>query len=149
MLQVLFDEYPAATDKFLKEKAKACSRSAPEARSYRAVYASVLRWRRVLERLPALQELRPTDNELHILRTLKSRLNREILRGAAERSIFANMVSSAHVAQGRKVVIRTPHGSPQVVAMGEASHSIELPSSELADPMRGHLNRIQLLRDAR
>lgn len=149
MLHAAFDEYPAATDEFLKEKAKACSRSAPEARSYRAVYASVLRWRRVLGRLPTLQELRPTDNELHILRTLKSRLNREILRGAAERSILANMVSSAHVAQGRKVVIRTPHGSPQVVPMGEASHSIELPSSELADPMRGYLQRIQLLRDAR
>lgn len=149
MLHTAFDEYPTATGDFLKEKAKACSRSAPEAGAYRTVYTSVLRWHRVLRRIPALEELRPTDSELHILRTLKNRLNREILRGAAERSIFANMVSSVHIAQGRKVVIRTPYGSPQVVPMGEASHSIELPSSELADPMRGHLQRIHLLRDAR
>ncbi|MDT4850101.1 hypothetical protein FQZ97_842420 [compost metagenome] len=149
MLQVLFDEYPAATDEFLKEKAKTCTRSAPEAEAYRKVYASVLRWHRVLRRLPSLNELRPNDSELHILRTLKHRLNRAILRDAAERSIFANLVSGVHVAQGRKVVIRTPYGSPQVVPMSEASHSIELPSSELADPMRGQLQRIHLLRDAR
>lgn len=149
MFNEAFAEYPGATEDFLREKSKICSRAATESAVYRGVYANVLRWRRVLARLPDLKELRPTDSDLHTLRTMKRRMNRDIIRGAAERSIFAEIFTSVHVAQGRKFASHTQFAPPQVVEMGEASHMIELPSSEIADPMRGLLHRATLLKDAR
>jgi hypothetical protein len=149
MLNEAFAEYPGATEDFLREKTRAFPRSDPVAPVYRDVYANVLRWRRVLARLPALKELRPTDSELHALRSMKRRMNRDILRGAAEQSVFANLFTSVHVAQGRRFASHTRFGPPQIVEMGQASHSIELPSSELADPMRGLLQRLTLLKGAR
>lgn len=149
MLNEVFAEYPGATEEFLRAKVKVYPRSDPVAPVYRGVYANVLRWRRVLARLPVLKELRPTDSELHALRTMRRRMNRDILRGATEHSVFANIVTSVHVAQGRRFASHNRFGSPQVVEMRQASHSVELPSSELADPMRGLLQRLSLRRGAR
>lgn len=149
MLNEVFVEYPRATEEFLREKTRACPRLDPVAPVYRGIYANVLRWRRVLAHLPKLKELRPTDSELHALRTLNQRMNRDILRHAAERSIFAKIFTNVHVAQGHRFATHTKFGPPQVTQMNQASHSVELPSSELADPMRGFLQRMTLLENAR
>lgn len=149
MLDKTFAEYPGATEEFLKAKTSTLPRSAPEAHLFRGVYANVLRWRRVLARLPQRKELRPCDGELQVLRARKRRINREIMRGAAERSIFRDLVTSMHMAQGRKFATHTMIGPPQVAEMTESSHFVELPSSERADPMRGQLERSNLLRSAR
>lgn len=149
MLDKAFLEYPRATEEFLKDKTSMLSPSAPEAHVFHGIYASVLQWRNVLERLPNRKELRPSDAELQVLRARKRRINREIMRVAAEQSIFASLFTKVHIAQGRKFATHTPFCAPQISQMAESSHFVELPSSELADPMRGQIERNTLLRNAR
>lgn len=149
MLDNAFLEYPGATEEFLKDKISTLSPSAPEAQVFQGVYANVVQWRGVLEKLPNRKELRPSDAELQVLRARKRRINREIMRVATEQSIFASICTNVHMAQGRKFASHTPFGAPQITHMAESSHFVELPSSELADPMRGQIERNNLLRNAR
>lgn len=145
MLDEAFAEYPNATVEFLKERTRPAERSKPFSHVYRGVYANALRWHRVLARLPRLNELRPTDSQLHALRAMQSRLNRQILRAANEQSIFAGAVTQIHIAQGRRFVARTEHGLTSISELQHASQAIELPSSELADPVGGMLRRAHRL----
>jgi hypothetical protein len=145
MLNEAFAEYPNATEEFLRARTRAARRDAPFAAVYRGSYANVLRWRLVLRRLPRLNELRPTDAQLHALRAMRQRVNREIMRGAHEKSVFASIFTQVNLAQGRRFATHTEHGAPQVAEMQQASHSIELPSSELADPVGGMLRRARTL----
>ena len=145
MLNEALVEYPNATVEFLKERTGPEERAKPFSHVYRGVYANALRWRRVLARLPRLNELRSTDSQLHALRAMQSRANREILRVANERSIFAALATRMHIAQGRRFVARTEHGLTSISEMQHASQAIELPSSELADPVGGMLRRAQRL----
>lgn len=149
MLNEAFAEYPHATEEFLRARTRPTDRREPFAPVYRRVFANVLRWRLVLRRLPQLAEIRPTDAQLQALRARRQRVNREILRGAAERSVFASIFTNVHLAQGRRFATHTPHGAPQVAAMQQSSHSIELPSSELADPVGGMLRRARALAASR
>jgi hypothetical protein len=71
------------------------------------------------------------------------------MRGAAERSVFASIFTNVHLAQGRRFATHTAHGAPQIAEMQQASHSIELPSSELADPVGGMLRRAKTLSASR
>ena len=71
------------------------------------------------------------------------------MRVAAERSIFASICAKVHLAQGKKFASHTPFGEPQITQMAESRHFVELPSSELADPMRGQIERHNLLQSAR
>lgn len=149
MLNEAFAEYPAATEEFLKSRTTTTERQAPFAPVYRGMYAIVLRWRMVLRRLPRLNELRPTDAQLQALRAMRQRVNREIMRGAAQKSVFASIFTNVHLAQGRRFATHTAHGAPQIAEMQQASHSIELPSSELADPVGGMLRRAKTLSASR
>ncbi len=146
MLNEAFVEYPHATAEFLKGKTKSAERTKPFSHVYRGVYANALRWRRVLARLPHLNELRPADSQLHALRAMQSRTNREILRIANERSIFSALVTRMNIAQGHRYVARTEHGLTSISEMQRSSHAVELPSSELADPVGGMLRRAKRLR---
>lgn len=145
MLNEAFQEYPGATMEFLQSRTRPTARKEPFAHVYRGVYANALRWRRVLSRLPQLNELRPTDTQRHALRAMRQRMNRDIMRVAGEHSVFASLVTNVHIAQGRRFASHTVHGAPQVFDMQEASHSVELPSSELADPVGGMLRRAKAL----
>ena len=149
MLNEAFAEYPAATEEFLKSRTTTAERQAPFAPVYRGMYANVLRWRMVLRRLPRLNELRPTDAQLQALRAMRQRVNREIMRGATQKSVFASIFTNVHLAQGRRFTTHTAHGAPQIAEMQQASHSIELPSSELADPVGGMLRRAKTLSASR
>jgi hypothetical protein len=141
MLNETFSEYPAATEEFLRSRTRPGTRHEPFAHVYRGVYANALQWRRVLSKLPKRNELRPTDSQHHALRSLRQRINRDIIRMAEKRSIFAFLSTKMHVAQGRRFTSHSIHGVPQLVEMQQMSHSVELPSSELADPVGGMLRR--------
>ncbi len=145
MLNEAFVEYPNATVEFLQVRTRPSERKEAFSHVYRGVYANALRWRRVLARLPRLNELRPADTQLHALRAMRSRMNREILRVANEHSIFAALSTKMNIAQGRRFVVRTEHGLTSISEMQHASHAIELPSSELADPVGGVLRRARRL----
>jgi len=149
MLNEAFVEYPNATVEFLQGRTRPSERNEPFSHVYRGVYANALRWRRVLARLPRLNELCPTDSQLHALRAMRSRMNREILRVANEHSIFAALSTKMNIAQGHRFVVRTEHGLTSISEMQQASHAIELPSSELADPVGGMLRRARRLGGSR
>ena len=138
-------EYPNATVEFLKMHKGPTKRSLPHSRLYRGVLANALRWKRVLERLPRLKELRPTDPQLRALHMMQWRRNAEIMRIARERSVFASLATQVNLAQGRKFATHFGRGMPQVSEMVETKHSMELPSSEVADPAGGALTRVSTL----
>lgn len=149
MLNAAFAEYPGATVEFLGERTKTTRRTEPFASVYRGVYANALKWRRVLKRLPPRKELRPTDSQLHALRAMRQRINRDIMRTAGERSIFAGLFTNVHVAQGQRFTSHTADSEPQVFEMQASSHSMELPSSDLSDPVGGMLARAKQLAASR
>ncbi|RWA52601.1 hypothetical protein AU476_16900 [Cupriavidus sp. UYMSc13B] len=149
MLNLSFAEYPGATEDFLKEKTRTNQRSDAAAHVFRGVYANVLRWRRVLTKLPQLEEIRASAAELQTISGLRRRFQRDVMRVATEASIFAEIFPRAHIAQGRKFAAHSRFGPPQMATMAQSSHSVELPSSELADPMRGELERRKFLESAR
>lgn len=149
MLNDAYTEYPEATFDFLRERIDSTSRTEPFASVYKGVYATAQRWQRVLMRLPTLNELRPIDGQLHALRGMKLRINRDIMRAVEQRSVFASMVTNVHVAQGRRFTSHSANLPLQIAEMQAASHSMELPSSELADPVGGALRRAKLLSASR
>lgn len=149
MLNEVFTEYPTATVEFLKSRADSLGDSATSVQMYREFLEHASGWREVLASLPRLNELRPTDTQLYALHGMRLRMNREIIRVAEERSIFAAVATRVQIAQGRRFASHTMFGPAQVVDMQEASHSIELPSSELADPVGGMLRRAKALEGSR
>ena len=148
MLDKAFLEFPAATEAFLESKTIALVND-PDAHIYRDIYANALQWRGVLEKLPHRKEILPTDLEMQALRNMSRRFHREVMRLASERSFFSKFCSNTYVAQGKKFAIHTANGVPQISHMAEMTHSVELPSSELADPMRGLIERENFIRGAR
>ena len=148
LLNRAFQEFPEATEQFLREKSKSVPKRTEISQVYRGVLANALRWRRVLNRLPSLNELRPTDEEIQVIRSLRVRFNRDVQKQAAEKSFFAQLVSTSHIAQGRRFASHDFKTPPTIGSMAQHSHSIELPTSELSDPMKGYLQRAFMLRDA-
>ncbi|TBR11656.1 MAG: hypothetical protein EPO47_01535 [Rugosibacter sp.] len=145
MLNDAFEEYPGATEKYLEEKVKTVAKNSPAGNMYRGVYANALRWKRVLNQLPALNELRPSDPQLFALGQLRAKINRDVNRQARQMSVFASFAKTSHLLQGRRFVTRTPSGPPQIAEMKSFGQTIELPSSERADPIGGMIKRARLL----
>jgi hypothetical protein len=149
MLDYLFVEYPGSAKTFLKSKAKAFPKTSEVGKLYRGVYAFALQWGRVLGHLPELAELRPSDREVFTLRQLRQNMNRDIMREAERRSIFAQVTTKVTIRQGRRIATHHPFGKAQVAELQQTGHFIELPTSELADPVGGMMRRAQMLRSAR
>lgn len=146
MLNIGFQEYPNATVEYLSNTVNQVEKSSAIGAVYRFVYASALRWQRVLAKLPERKELWLTDSEKSALGAIRTRFHRDVSRIAMERSVFRGVVNSEAVAQGRRVASHSRYGVASVTQMTSVSHSIELPSSEVADPLRGILLRNHLVR---
>lgn len=149
LLNEAFLEYPTATVDFLKSRTRVAMRREPYAAVYRGVLTNALRWQRLLAKLPKVAELRPSAAEFQALSAMRWRQNKEILRMARERSVLASLAKQVHVAQGKRVASHVSHGLPRVSTMVERSYTMELPSSEVADPVGGALRRIQRLSRAK
>lgn len=149
MFNLLKDEFPHATEDFLKPNAASARRQERGAPVFRGVYASVLAWKRHLERLPRRFELHIGDADGLALRSARIRQQAEIHRGAEAMSVFASVMKKVHIAQGHRFTSHMEDGPMPISDMGSFSHSIELPSSELSDPMRGLLHRMQMRGGAR
>ncbi|ATA53161.1 hypothetical protein CKY39_08015 [Variovorax boronicumulans] len=145
MLPAVMEEFPGATEDFLRTRTGPDQKQMPYATLYRAALARALHWRRILKRLPKRDELKPTDDEIHVLRMRQQRRTQEIVRSARERSIFRDISTNLHLAQGKRFASHDYRGSSGVSEMAELSHSIELPSSELSDPARASMNRSRTL----
>lgn len=146
MLNYAFQEYPNATAAFLAAKVPQIPKSSPVAAVYRSVYANVLSWQRVLARLPERKELWPKVSERNAFLAIKERFHREVTRSAMEKSVFRAITRVEFTAQGQKVASHASDGGITVQEMASMSQAIELPTSEVSDPMRGILLRNNLLR---
>lgn len=144
MFNLLKDEFPRATEEFLKPLAASALRRERGAEVFRGVYAIVMTWKRHLERLPKRPELNIGDADAMAFRTARLKQQREIHRGAEAMSFFASMVTTVHIAQGHRFTSHMQDGPSPISDMGHFSHAVELPSSELSDPMRGLLHRMQM-----
>lgn len=149
MFNLLKDEFPHATEEFLKPLAASARRQERGAPIFRGVYATVLVWKRHLERLPRRLELHIGDADALALRSARIKQQAEIHRGAEAMSVFASVMKRVHIAQGHSFTSHMEDGPMPISEMGRFSHSIELPSSELSDPMRGLLHRMQMRGTAR
>jgi hypothetical protein len=149
MFNFLHEEFPSATEDFLKPLSAAALRNERGAPVFRGVYAAVAKWKRHLERLPRRPELHITAADGFSLRSARIKLNEIIQRGGEEQSVLASLFSKKSIAQGRRFVVHTEHGPSAISQMGSFSHSVELPSSELSDPMRGYISRATLLEGSR
>ncbi|KQW51201.1 MULTISPECIES: hypothetical protein [unclassified Roseateles] len=149
MFNILKDEFPGATEEFLKplaDKARRRERGGP---IFAGIYASVLQWRQHLEGLPLRPELRISDAGALALRSARMKQQAIIHRGAEEMSVFASTMTKIRVAQGHRFTSHMADGPMEISSMGHFSHSIELPSSELSDPMRGFIHRMKMLENSR
>lgn len=144
MFNLLKDEFPRATEEFLKPLAAPALRRDRGAQVFRGVYAIVMTWKRHLERLPNRPELHIGDADAMAFRTARMKQQREIHRGAEAMSVFASVMTKVHIAQGHRVTSHMQDGPSPISDMGHFSHAVELPSSELSDPMRGLLQRMQM-----
>jgi len=149
MLPAVMEEFPGATESFLRSRTRSVGRRQAYAALYRGVYARALHWRRILERLPERGELRPSDHELHVLNARRQREAQKVMRVARERSFFRHLATTVHTAQGVRFVSHNEHGTSAISDMAPLSHSIELPSSEVSDPVRASMNRRLNLRASR
>lgn len=149
LLHLVYAEYPGAMEEFLKSKRLTFPKDSLEGVVYRSLYASALAWRRVLQRLPVRRELHISDKQRQILGARSRRIQRVAMRTAHRGSVFYDMVNHVNIAQGHKFASHFEGGAPVITELRSMSHSVELPSSERADPMRGLLERMQLRKDGR
>lgn len=148
MLAEIFGEYPRGTEDFLAEKIKTLDKKAPSTKVYEHVYANILKWREQLMTLPHVPELSLSDRERYAVRQVKARWHRDIQKDAEANSVFAPIFSSRNtIIQGDRVATYGNFGPPVITPLEGVEHSIELPSSELSDPMGGALRRYRLLEE--
>lgn len=149
MLNYAHDEFPSAAHAFLKAKAHAAPKGSHFRAMYRSLYCNALIWRRELGRLPVAGELQAESRQAQALWAMQNRHNRDILRGARAQSIFASMSINLHIAQGQRVVSHQGMQTSAIVDLQSHSQTMELPNSEIADPVGGVLRRWKLLRNAK
>lgn len=145
LLNAAYQEYPNATVEFLQARTRSNQRHEPHASVYRGVLANATRWGRVLQRLPRLQELRIDETQRRALHAVRQRINRDIMKAAETGSLMAAFATKVNIAQGHRSATHMGFGAPQVVEMHHHSYAVELPSSELADPVGGLVRRRQQL----
>ncbi|MBC3911021.1 hypothetical protein [Undibacterium umbellatum] len=147
MLYEIEKEYPTAVENFLCERCIVHSKKTVIGEFYASIYKYCLERRKAIENLPVLDELRPTSLQTQILRAVRQQENREIIRGAEVRSIFSSISTNVNIAQGRRVATWIGlDARPQVFELNQYSHRVDLPSSELCDPIGGILRRAEILR---
>jgi hypothetical protein len=149
MFNILFLEFPGATEEFLEPLAKPALKRQRGYKIFRGVHANAVRWRKLLECLPQRAELRISDTDLFAYRSVRLKMGRFITRQAEAQSVFAGMVTKRSMAQGRRFASRIGDFSPTITDLNSVGHSMELPSSELADPMRGLMTRMSYLENSR
>lgn len=142
MLRQAMDEYPGSAQDFLKSRTRHNDKDKEFAKLYRPMLTRALRWHRVLKSLPDRLELRPSSEQRQALRAMQLKRARETMRAAEEGSIFASISTKLHVAQGHRFVSHMEHGPSEITSMTSLSHSFELPSSELSDPLGARFRRL-------
>lgn len=135
------DEFPNTTREFLQARLA----STAESSSLWALIEDLLRHMQereeLYDELPKLQELRPAHEKLQSYRVAMLKQQREILERAEQRSVFASLFPKINLKYGRSVITEIQGKFTDPTHLKQLSHSIELPRSELRDPVAGILRR--------
>lgn len=135
------DEFPNTTREFLE----ASVAFSAEGSSLRALIEDLLRHmqerEKLYDELPGLQELRPPHEKLQSYRVAILKEKREILEHAEQQSVFASLFPKVNLKYGRSVITEIQGQFTVPTHLNHISHSIELPRSELRDPVAGILRR--------
>ncbi|MBR1195695.1 hypothetical protein JQ574_06620 [Bradyrhizobium sp. AUGA SZCCT0158] len=88
---------------------------------------------------PPIKELRPSEQQLSVMRRHDYDWMRGVRKDAEKRSIFFGLVHRSIILYGRRSItfVREPDGRRRAVSMDmhSFSHAIELPRSEIVDPV--------------
>lgn len=139
LLRHIANEYPTTSLRLL-------SAAAGEGKSLLAteMERSLLKDKTELDALPWLRELGMTPEMRLANASIRRRFNREVGRGAAERSIFSHIFTTQHFKYSQSTSIEVEvAGEVREQTLQMASHqiSVELPVSEGTDPLLGKLCR--------
>ena len=147
MLHLTWREYSREVEEFLDERVKQVKRRSAAGKLYTNITANAARWKKVLEQLPEAGELAISMEKRRLLRLIEQRHARDIMRQAESKSFFGNLFQSSYSAQGSRVAVGMPDGSVNVISLHQHRQSISLPSSELCDPLGGHMIRQTMLKE--
>lgn len=140
MFNVIFNEYPNATEKFLLPLTAPALKAERGAPIFNGVHANAVQWRELLEDLPRRPELEISDADLFAYQGVRRKMQQQINREVEKRSVFAAITQKQRIAQGRRFASHTFDGQAVIGEMKSYSHALDLPTSEIADPMRGFLS---------
>jgi hypothetical protein len=142
-------EFPATAKDFLINQAKLVSKKSPLGEVIKKLLVNIRRWEKIIRALPNAKELRPSETKRLAVNAVRIKQMREIDRDAHKRSVFAQFATNFTIKQGHKVVMHIPGQPPQVTTLKKISHSVEIPNSERADPLRGHHQRMLYLKEVK
>jgi len=140
LLQHHIEEYPSTTGQLLSHE-DSPFKSLEPARKAIELLEKQERW---LQDLPKLREFSMTPEMRLTLSSLKRRQNRDLNRRSQERSIFSIVCTSYHFKYANRTALEVAHEDQiqeTTLNMSPFSVAIEMPLSELTDPMSGRFQR--------
>ncbi len=135
------DEFPNSTREFLQAALRNAAPNTPVQALLRKLIRHIKKRETLYTDLPTLKELTPAQDNLQSYRVAMLKENRKILDGAEKQSIFASLFPKINLKYGRSVVSEVRGKFTGPTHLKAISHSIELPRSELRDPVAGILRR--------
>jgi hypothetical protein len=143
LLSYLADQFPSTTCQILRADTSAFKDIA----AAQQALARLDELESMLAQLPELRELAMTPAMRLVHASFKRGENRDIQRGARERSVFRHIATELHFKYATRTIIEMALGSDiQETSMTMDAHSLstELPLSEGTDPLYGNLYRLRL-----
>lgn len=145
LLQYHIEEYPSTTGQLLSHE-DSPFKSLEQARKALELLEKQERW---LQGLPKLREFSMTPEMRLTLSSLTHRQNRDLNRRSQEQSIFRIVCTSYHFKYAKRTALEIALGDQiqeTTLNMAPFSVAIELPLSELTDPVSGEFRRRTLCR---
>jgi hypothetical protein len=136
-------EFPATALDFLKTKAATLILGSRTHSLVLQALEPIERWQAILMSLPRLSELVPSEDKQIAINRRVFREQRRMHREAREQSVFAKLTTPLLVAQGNRVISRSPTRPPAVIELKAVSHAFELPGSDSSDPLARLTRRLK------
>jgi hypothetical protein len=138
-------EFPQTALEFLKERVQSLVPDSRVAGLIRQVLEPIQHWHTVLMSLPIPAELQPATEKVLAIQRHDAREQRRIQKEARAASVFASIATQLNVTQGRRVISRSAARAPTLIELKTFTHSLELPGSEISDPLAGLMRRLKYL----
>ena len=145
----LCDEFPNTTRDFLQAALRSAGARTPLYVLVKDLLKHLKERQRLYTELPTLRELEPAHEKLQSYRVAMLKENKKILEGAEKQSLFGSLFPKINLKYGRSVVSEVQGKFTDPTPLKAISHSIELPRSELRDPVAGMLLRSGFLKAAK